>query len=338
MGQNKKMSDESYPIKWNPLPESILEDLKSDFASGSLVFECVESNGVWMNKNILLDGPKIYNFPLRPDDVWIVTYPKCGTTWTQELLWLIMHNADFEGAKSYVYDRSPFLEFATLTTQDRKDKQMASKKTEEDKKKGEWTICNTIGYAENFKSPRLIKSHLPLFMLPPKLLDTCKVIYVCRNPKDCCVSYYHHSLLMENNYLKNGFGEFAKRFMKGHIEYGRYWTHLKDAWARKNHPNLKFLWYETMKKDLKPVIKELASFLDYKVTEEQVLQIDRFLEFSTYQKFRSEHPVKSEVAKKFFRKGKVGDWANYFTEEELKAWQEWIENNSSQLEGLNFIE
>ena len=332
------MAEEAYPIKWQPLSESVIEDLKSDFDEGSLVFECLESNGVWMSKNILEDGPKIYNFQLRPDDVWIVTYPKCGTTWTQELLWLIMHNADFEGAKSSVYERSPFLEFSTLTTKAKKLKQLESKKTPEEKVKAEWTICKTIDYADTYKSPRLIKSHLPLFMLPPKLLDTCKVIYVCRNPKDCCVSYYHHSLLMENNIMKNGFAEFAKRFMKGQIEYGSYWTHLKDAWESRSHPNMKFLWFEDMKKDLKPVIKDLAKFLKYEVTDEQVLQIDGFLEFSAFQKFRSEYPVKSEGPNKFFRKGQVGDWKNHFTAEELEAWQAWIENNQSQLQGLEFTD
>ena len=26
---------------------------------------------------------KIYNMEVYEDDIWIVTYPKCGTTWTQ---------------------------------------------------------------------------------------------------------------------------------------------------------------------------------------------------------------------------------------------------------------
>lgn len=37
------------------------------------------------------------------------------------------------------------------------------------------------------KSPRAIKSHLPFFLLPPKLIDTCKVNYFLNgrfNPKN----------------------------------------------------------------------------------------------------------------------------------------------------------
>ena len=42
-----------------------------------------------------------------------------------------------------------------------------------------------------------VKSHLPLSLGPPRLLDVCKVVYVARHPKDVCVSYYHHCRLMQ---------------------------------------------------------------------------------------------------------------------------------------------
>jgi len=54
----------------------------------------------------------VHDLDIREDDVWVVTPPKCGTTWMQELLWLLINNCDFEGALTKDQGlRSPFLEF-----------------------------------------------------------------------------------------------------------------------------------------------------------------------------------------------------------------------------------
>lgn len=36
----------------------------------------------------------MYNFPVKKDDIWIVTYPKCGTTWMQETVSMLINNVD----------------------------------------------------------------------------------------------------------------------------------------------------------------------------------------------------------------------------------------------------
>lgn len=54
---------------------------------------------------------KIYNFEARPDDVFICTYPRSGTTWMQEMIWLISNDLDYETAsKKQLLERFPFLE------------------------------------------------------------------------------------------------------------------------------------------------------------------------------------------------------------------------------------
>ena len=66
------------------------------------------------------------------------------------------------------------------------------------------------------------------------------------------------------------FGDFAKLFRKGSIMYGNYWTMLKSAWKRRNHPNLRILWFEEMKSDMMRIIRDIANFIGYPMTEYKV--------------------------------------------------------------------
>ena len=118
-----------------------------------------------------------HDFKLRPDDVWIITSPKCGTTWTQEITWQIMNGMQLERTKEPLYERSPFLDMVTIMGKSVGEAEEMFKKIDE------------------LPSPRTIKSHFPLDLLPPKLLDTCNVIFVNRNIKDACVSRFYHLCL-----------------------------------------------------------------------------------------------------------------------------------------------
>ena len=57
---------------------------------------------------------RVYTMPLRQDDVWIVTHPRCGTTWTQEIIWHIMTGVQLDTAKVPLIDRSPYIDMVMV--------------------------------------------------------------------------------------------------------------------------------------------------------------------------------------------------------------------------------
>ena len=67
-----------------------------------------------MTRTFGQQAEKLYNMEVREDDVWILTYPKVGTTWTQEMVWQIVNNVDLEGGKMPLFGRTPFLEAGML--------------------------------------------------------------------------------------------------------------------------------------------------------------------------------------------------------------------------------
>lgn len=53
----------------------------------------------------------VYEFQVRDDDTFVVSFPKCGTTWIQEATWLLSNNLDFNTANQQSLGaRSAFLE------------------------------------------------------------------------------------------------------------------------------------------------------------------------------------------------------------------------------------
>jgi hypothetical protein len=53
-------------------------------ADGSSKRSCV-----MIKKYMDLYADRIKEMKVYEDDVWVVTFPKCGTTWTQELVWYL---------------------------------------------------------------------------------------------------------------------------------------------------------------------------------------------------------------------------------------------------------
>lgn len=135
----------------------------------------------------------ISNFQTRAEDVFVVTYPKSGTTWMQEIIWQIYNNG--ETTSKNIFERVPFLEFSTSP------------------RLGEFADIAKV------PSPRLIKSHLPYSIIPKGSSDgtKCKYIYIARNPKDVAVSYFHFTVSLKSS--GNGYNGpwefFSKLFIDG---------------------------------------------------------------------------------------------------------------------------
>ncbi|TWW81310.1 Sulfotransferase 1C1 [Takifugu flavidus] len=74
-------------------------------------FPLIPVRGVPLMSHIAENFDSIWAFRPDPSDLLIATYPKAGTTWTQEIVDLLLHNGDADACKRAPTPvRSPFLE------------------------------------------------------------------------------------------------------------------------------------------------------------------------------------------------------------------------------------
>lgn len=288
---------------------------------------------------------KYYDFKFRSTDVLVHTWAKCGTTWTQEIVWTMRNNPDLNHpmAGISVNARAPFLEF---------DMFMASAKKPDDNFLETFhRLCPGKDPADGMflqmtecaKDPRTIKSHLPLSLLPPSLLETTKVVAVLRNPKDVLVSYHHHCRLLNAHGYVGSLEEFVQYFVDDDLAYSPYWLHVKEVWEKREHPNLHIMFFEDMKADIMKELRRLDGFLETRLSDDQLDNVARHTGFGAMKTRAGDggpasNHVNTEVLTKdggFFRKGQSGDWKSKLSPEMEEKVNKYIEEKIKNI-GIPF--
>lgn len=115
-------------------------------------------------------------------------------------------------------------------------------------------------------------------------------------------------------------------------------------WEKRDDPNILFLKYEDMKKDLPSTIHKCAKFLGVAdcITQEDVMRMCDHLNFDRMQKNPAVNIESylnfnrdNEKGPQFIRKGQIGDWKNYMSNELSDRFDEWTRINTADT-GLEF--
>ncbi|XP_006884027.1 PREDICTED: sulfotransferase 1C1-like [Elephantulus edwardii] len=253
--------------------------------------------GILLPKDICKGWDKIWNFQARPDDLFIATYPKSGTTWTQEIMNMILHDGDVDKCNQKpLYVKQHMLE---------------------------WVLPDgslDVESVNEMNSPRIVRTHLPFHLMPPSILGKkCKIIYMARNGKDCLVSYYHFSRMTKLFPDPGTWEEFIETFKAGKVQWGSWYNHVKGWWAAKDKHHILYLFYEDMKEDPKREILKILKFLEKEISEEilnkviyhtsfDIMKQNPMANYTTLPISIMDHSICP-----FMRKGMPGDWKNHFT-------------------------
>ncbi|XP_066335960.1 cytosolic sulfotransferase 5-like [Miscanthus floridulus] len=263
----------------------------------------------------------------NPPDILLASLPKSGTTWLKALAFATLNRATHSPSDAQhplrhhnPHDCVGFLEM--MVTQDDDEALLRSPRPR--------------------PRPLLVQTHVPYSLLPDAITaegSGCRLVYVCRDPKDMLVSFWNFYLKEAATLAAAGcgggwvgesaaagltkFADVFELFCEGRYPGGPYWRNALEFWHEsQRRPNeVLFLRYEDMLGDPVGNLKKLAAFMGcaFSEEEEEAGVVEQIVELCSLASLKSMDVNKNgstvlafrNVA--YFRKGQVGDWKNYMT-------------------------
>jgi estrone sulfotransferase len=210
---------------------------------------------------------------IRPDDVFIVSYPKSGNTWVRFLVANLLTPGEkitFRNIDNYVPD-----------------------------------IYKCADTLDDRPGPRYIKSHDPFYELYPKL------IYIYRDGRDALVSYYHYVSGKEKftgTFAEFVFSAFATKFSSWseHVESA-------CEFASKYPERILMLQYEEMLKNASAGAAGISEFLKLGCDDQAIATAAEASSFNRLKKLERQFGgEKLTQPVQFFRHGRSGQWREHF--------------------------
>lgn len=270
--------------------------------------------GFWYPEHLLAPTLMMRDtFVARPTDVILATTPKSGTTWLKALVYCVVHRGHHAPADerhplraSSPHDVVPFLHSIY------EDHRSASPGP----------------LLEGMPSPRVLAVHAPLTALPASVRESgCRVVYLCRDPKDAFVSLRHYlDEIKPKGAAMTPFAEAFDLFCDGVSPFGPVWDNMAEYWNESvaRPEEVMFLRYEDLKEDTVGSVRRLAAFLGCPFTDEEAERgvPVAIVELCSMDKMRSVEANRDGMHRDdylsiknsaFFRKGEVGDWKVHIT-------------------------
>ena len=256
------------------------------------------------------------DFRFRDDDIVIATYAKAGTTWLQQIVAQLL----FGGAEDLeVATMSPWVDVRVPP----KDEKLAA--------------------IEAQTHRRFVKTHLPVDALVYS--PRAKYLYIARDGRDVVWSMHNHHFNANDLWfeelndtpgrigppIERATADIRQYFLDwldrdGH-PFWPFWDNIRSWWEIRALPNLLFLHFDDLKRDMPDAIRRIAAFLDIAVPPQIWPAIFEHCSFAYMKANASKSVPDGGVfweggAATFVNKGVNGQWRDVLTATDCRRYEE----------------